>query len=177
MSAQEWEPGDPLYRHPSERDYGDGNYVRHLIDLVSDEASAVHLMLGGVAYEAVCTHCLVGWPASEGPDCWMCGKPADNYDDAWRREQGMRESNEDVAILMGGPGDGLRHHVEFNDPTDLDHAYVETSERAARTYIIHCWSQPPGEHWVRHRYVRTAEWDNRRSGFRFRYEGEVTDGA
>lgn len=112
MTTAEWVPGDPLYGHPSAREYGEGNYVRNLFDLCSDEEIAENTLLNG-DWQAACPHCLVGWGAiDEGRDCWMCGKAAENYHRALEAEQYRRDSYLNWAYLKNGPLHGHTHAGE-----------------------------------------------------------------
>lgn len=170
--ASDWEPGDPLYPHPSQRECGDGNYLRHLFDVVCDEEVAVAMMITPtVHFEAVCTHCLVGWAASDGPNCWMCDKPAGNYHVALEYEQTLRTRCADTAYLCGGPGDGLRMDADMNMPEDTDHVWVRVTADDRPRQVLDRRREPAAE--GLHRYVRTDEWRNRSRAYVFRYEGEV----
>jgi hypothetical protein len=170
----DWAPGVPLYPHPTEREYGDGNYLRHLFDLLPDEWNAVHNMLYPVIHaEAVCAHCLVGWPASEGPACWVCGKDAANYQQALEYEEEQRATSE-WATLRGGPAHGYRYPVNYNDGDDRDHIWVRVTDRVTDWGRCVQVTQPveSGAHGIElHRYRRTPEWHNHQRAYTFVYEG------
>lgn len=128
VTNPDWAPGDPLYAHPANRDYGEGNYVRNLFDLHRDEETAELTLLHG-NWQAACPYCLVGWGAvDEGPDCWMCGKPAANYAAALEHEHYRREAYLNWAYLKGGPLHGQTHAgEEASDVGRIDTiVYVKT---------------------------------------------------
>lgn len=170
-ASWDWEPGDPLYSHPTQRDYGDGNYIRRLFDLLDDEGSAARNLVNvaGNFGEAVCPHCLVGWPATEGPDCWVCGKPAPNYELALDSNTYLRQTQRHVAILRGGPGFMQRFLSCYNTPVDEDHIWVRVT---AIGEIYQVTDPASAAGCVLHRYVRTDEWSHRYRGYVFEYEGE-----
>jgi hypothetical protein len=172
-----WEPGVPLYPRPTERNHGDGCYIRHLFDLVSDEETAEwHMLHSPVVVEVVCTHCLVGWPPDEGPNCWVCDKPADNYDMALEADVAARELyGATAAYLRGGPAVGNVYSVEWNDPPDSDHVYA-TVTRVGTVFQVNRLNDPRLTT-VLHRWRRTDEWSNRHRAYVFVYEGEVTPDA
>jgi hypothetical protein len=175
MTARDWEPGDPLYDHPNERGLGDGTYVRHLFDIVRDEEAAVAAMLDGVHQVAVCARCLVGWQANDGPDCWVCGKHATNYDEALENEVRRRADCAKVAVLTGHGRERQRVNLSYYHYSEPGVAYMDEVESGA-------WYVPYNDTWAlgvvrRHRFVRTDQWDNHRSGYVYQYDGveEETD--
>lgn len=180
--APEWEPGDPLHRHPRERDYGEGNYVREMFQVLADEETAEHTLLGA-GWIAACPHCLVGWGAIDGgPDCWVCGKPAPNYTLAYEREQVRRKEYLNWAALRGGPLDGTTY---AGDEPEV------VGRIDAVTYYLVFYEDDRAGTWTPYRngpgwggkvtdtavYRRTKHWLPASSRWVFRYEGkeEETD--
>lgn len=101
-----WEPGEPLYSHPHHRGPNEGNYIRELFSLQSDEAYAVRVLLKDADWRARCPTCLVYWSPDVGPRCWVCGKPSPTYQDSMARAEWVREVSVDrPALLCGGPRD------------------------------------------------------------------------
>jgi hypothetical protein len=144
---------------------------------VSDEEAAVfHMLRSPVVVEAVCVHCLVGWPPDEGPNCWVCDKPADNYTKACDADALAKELYKDKGYLRGGPAAGNRYSTEWNDPPDRDHVYALVT-RVGTVFQVNRLHDTSRTSSALHRWRRTDEWSNRHRAYVFVYEGEVTPDA
>ena len=73
-----WEPGVPLYTHPTNAtDPSVTQYTRHIIQLIDEEHWAEASYRQGHIREMdhlVCRRCLVSWHEDQGGQCWSCGK-------------------------------------------------------------------------------------------------------
>lgn len=77
MTAQAWEPGDPLWPRPST--VADG-YIRAMFELVCEEEVAEQSFMYWHINDGYlrCLQCRVSWYDSEGEEpCWVCGKPGE----------------------------------------------------------------------------------------------------
>lgn len=72
----EWEPGDPVYAHPSDRPRDEGTYVRELMQVIDEDEAYVQTFLLGANRHTIglacCHDCLVAWSPDEGRTCWVC---------------------------------------------------------------------------------------------------------
>lgn len=76
MTAQAWEPGDPLWPRPSTA--ADG-YIRAMFELVCEEEFAEQSFMYYINDGYLrCLQCMVSWATEGGgPYCWVCGKPGE----------------------------------------------------------------------------------------------------